>query len=199
MAMVDRKSIITVVVHFTGKMSPLATGGLVRPNLRRLCLTISMLAATALPVADARAATVVAAVQAKPVKPLSLASVQSLDLGSIILGPGTWSGATIGISRAGVFTCGSSNVTCTGTASVATYSVSGSNNEVVRITAPNVTLTNQGDPTKTLTLVVDSPGTVTLATGGKKGTDFSLGGSIALSSTTAGGLYSGTFNVTVDY
>jgi hypothetical protein len=176
-----------------------AIGGLVRPNLRRLCLTICLFAASALPAAGAGAATIVAAVQAKPVKPLSLTSVQSLDLGSIILAPGTWSGASIGISRAGVFSCANANVTCTGTTKVAIYTVSGSNNEVVRITAPNVTLTNQGDPSKTLTLVVDSPGTVTLDTGGKKGTDFSLGGSIALTSSTAGGLYSGTFNVTVDY
>ena len=65
--------------------------------------------------------------------------------------------------------------------------------------APNVTLTSQSDPTKTLVLVVDSPGTVTLDNGGKKGTNFSVGGSIALSSATAGGLYTGTFDVIVDY
>jgi hypothetical protein len=172
----------------------------VRPNLRRLYLTICvLLPVTALPAPAARAATVIAAVQAKPVKPLTLTSVQNLDLGSIFLGPGTWSGATVGISRNGVFSCSSPKVTCAGATQVATYSVSGSNNEVVRITAPNVILTNQSDPSQTLTLVVDSPGTVTLNTGGKKGTDFSLGGSIGLNSTTGGGLYSGTFNVTVDY
>jgi hypothetical protein len=171
----------------------------VRTDLRRFCLTIGLIAAIVSPLAAARAATIVAAVQAKSVKPLSLTSVQSLDLGSIVLAPGTWSGGTIGISRAGVFTCASANLTCSGATQVAIYSVSGSNNEVVRITAPNVTLTNQSDPTKTLRLVVDSPGTVTLDNGGKKGTDFSLGGTIALTSATAGGLYSGTFNVTVDY
>lgn len=147
----------------------------------------------------AQAATKVVPVQAKPVKPLTLTSVQNLDLGTILLGPGTWSGAIVGISRAGVFSCSNANVTCTGTTQAATYSVTGSNNEVVRIDAPNVTLTNQSDPTKTLTLIVDSPGTVTIDTGGKKGTTFSLGGTIPLSSATAGGLYTGTFNVTVDY
>ena len=68
-----------------------------------------------------------------------------------------------------------------------------------KITAPNVVLTNQSDQTRTLTLVVDNPGSVTLQNGGKKGTDFSLGGSISLSSATAGGVYAGTFDVTVDY
>ena len=47
--------------------------------------------------------------------------------------------------------------------------------------------------------MVDSPGTVTVDNGGKKGTTFNLGGSITLSSATAGGLYLGTFDVTVDY
>lgn len=147
----------------------------------------------------ARAATKVIPVSAKAVKPLTLSSVQDLQLGSIALGPGTWSKATIGISRTGTFSCADPNLTCTGVPQVASFNVSGSNNEVVRIVAPNVTLTNQSDPTQTLTLVVDSPAAVTLENGGKKGTTFSLGGSITLSSTTAGGLYTGTFNVTVDY
>ena len=141
----------------------------------------------------------VATVNATVVKPLTLKWVQNLDLGTIVLGPGAWSGATVGISRAGAFSCGNANVTCSGATAVAKYNVSGTNNQVVRITAPNVTLVNQSDPTKTLTLVVDSPGTVLLTNSGNPGIDFPLGGSISLSSTTAGGVYSGTFNVTVDY
>jgi len=77
--------------------------------------------------------------------------------------------------------------------------VTGSNNQTIRITAPNVTLVNQSDSTKTLTLVVDSPGTVTLPNSGSQGVDLPIGGSISVSSNTAAGTYSGTFNVTVDY
>ena len=62
-----------------------------------------------------------------------------------------------------------------------------------------VTLVNQSDSSKTLTMTVDSPGTVNLPNSGNKGVDFSLGGRIPLSSPTASGVYSGTFNVTVDY
>src|SRR5205085_1933997 len=51
----------------------------------------------------------------------------------------------------------------------------------------------------TLMLVVDSPGTFLIPNSGNPGVNFSLGGSINLSSSTAGGVYSGTFNVTVDY
>ena len=149
--------------------------------------------------APARAANNVAQVSANVTKPLILTSIQNLDLGSIVLGPGTWSSATVGISRAGVFSCASANLTCSGATQVAQYNVSGTNNQVVRITAPNVSLVNTSDPTSSLTLVVDSLTSVTLTNSGPPGTDFSLGGSITLSSTTASGTYSGTFNVTVDY
>lgn len=138
-------------------------------------------------------------VSASIVKPLTLAWVQSLDLGTIVLGNGTWSGATVGISRTGIFSCVNANVICSGATAVAKYNVIGTNNQVVRITAPNVTLVNQSDPTKTLTLTVDNPGSLTLTNSGNPGVDFSLGGSISLSSTTPGGVYAGIFNVTVDY
>jgi len=149
--------------------------------------------------APARAANNVATVQANVVKPLILTWLQNLDLGTIALGPGTWSNATVGISKAGVFSCTNANLICTGATQVARYNVSGTNNRTVLISAPNVTLANQGDPTKTLTMVVDGPGSVLLTNSGPPGTNFSLGGSISLSSTTVSGTYSGTFNVTVDY
>ena len=140
-----------------------------------------------------------ASVNASVVKPLILTWLQDFDLGSIVLGPGTWSNATVSISRSGTFSCANANVTCSGATKVAQYNVSGSNNNVVHITAPNVTLVNQSDSTQRLTLVVDNPGSVTLTNSGPPGTNFSLGGSITVSSTTPGGTYSGTFNVTVDY
>jgi hypothetical protein len=168
--------------------------------VRRHSLTIiAGLASVLLAAAPACAAGGVATVNASVVKPLILTWLQDLDLGSVILGPGSWSSATIGISRAGAFSCPSANVTCSGATKTAQYNVSGSNREVVHITAPNVTLVNQSDATKTLTLVIDNPGSVTLTNSGPPGLDFSLGGSITVNSTTAGGTYSGTFNVTVDY
>ncbi len=148
---------------------------------------------------SAVAATQIVKVDAQISKPVTLTLVQNLDLGTIVLGPGIWSTATVSISRAGALNCGNVNVTCTGAAQVATYNATGSNGATARITAPNVTLTNQNDPTKVLTLVIDSPGTIVFSNSGSKGVDFSLGGSISVSSTTVAGVYSGTFNVTVDY
>ncbi|MEO7276890.1 MAG: DUF4402 domain-containing protein [Sphingomicrobium sp.] len=147
----------------------------------------------------AGAETQVAQVNANVVKPLTLKWIQNLDLGTIILGPGSWSGATIALSRTGALTCSNANVTCTGATSVAKYNVTGSNNMTVRISAPNVTLINQSDSTRTLTLVTDSPGSVVLTSSGAPGITFPLGGSIIVQSTTVGGVYRGTFNVTVDY
>lgn len=148
--------------------------------------------------APARAVTQSATVNAQVVKPLTLTAVQGLNLGTITLGSGSWSGATVGISRGGVFTC-SIKVTCAGTQQVAQFSVSGTNKMVVLVSAPNVTLVNQNNPAQTLSLIVDSPAQVALPNSGQQGVSFNIGGSVTLSSTTAGGTYRGTINVTVNY
>jgi len=148
---------------------------------------------------QAAAATQSASVTANAVKPLVISKLQDLDFGSVTLGPGTWSNASVSLSQSGAFSCTSTNVVCSGVTSVAQYNVQGSNKQTVRISAPNVTLVNQSDPTKTLTLVTDAPATILLTSSGIPGSNFSIGGSVTLSSTTAAGTYSGTFNVTVDY
>ncbi len=147
----------------------------------------------------ASAATQTASVNASVVKPLTLTSLQDLDLGTIALQPGTYSNAVVGISKAGAFTCASTYLACTGATQVAKYKVTGTNKQTVLISAPNVTMVNQADSTKTLTLVVDGPGSVLLTSSGQPGIDFSLGGTLSLSSTTPTGDYLGTFQVTVDY
>jgi spore coat protein U-like protein len=145
-----------------------------------------------------------AATQSAPItatvnKPLVLSSIQNMDFGTITLGPGTWANATVSISQAGTLICSSANLLCTGATLPAKYNVQGSNRQTVQISAPNVTLVNQADASKTLTLVTDAPATVLLTSSGIPGVDFSIGGSVTLSSATAPGTYAGTFNVTVNY
>ncbi|MGZ2412416.1 uncharacterized protein DUF4402 [Sphingomonas sp. F9_3S_D5_B_2] len=140
-----------------------------------------------------------ATVSATIVKPLTLTWLKDLNLGSIVLGPGTWSNAKVSISQAGVLSCTNANVTCMGVTSVAQYNVVGTNKQTVHINVPNVTMVNQSDATKTVTLTVDSPTSLTLANSGQPGSNFSIGGSVTVSSTSPDGLYTGTFNVTVDY
>ena len=166
-------------------------------GLRLSAISIALVAALGA-AAPAYAASINAQVKAKVVKPLTLTSIQSLDLGTITLGPGTWSGAVVRLARTGALTC-PANVTCSGVTQVARYNVAGSNNETVVINAPSVTLVNQSDSTKTLTMTVDKPASIQLSNSSPRGTTFDLGGSITLNSPTPGGSYVGTFNVTVDY
>jgi hypothetical protein len=149
--------------------------------------------------AQANAASQTASVKATVVKPLTLTKIQDLSLGTVTLKPGSWSGATVAVSRTGVLSCANGNTICTGSAVPAQFTATGSNSQTVKVTAPNVTMINQSDATKTLTLTVDAPATITLPNSGSKGLDFGVGGSVTLSSTTANGTYSGTLNVTVDY
>ena len=137
---------------------------------------------------------------ARVVKPLTLTWVRDLDLGTIVLsGAGPWAGANVGISQGGVFSCASANTTCSGTTQTAQYRVTGTNNQAVTVSAPNVTLVNQNDMVSTLLLTVDSPGTVNLGNSGVPGLVFDLGGQITVASTTPDGTYFGTFNVTANY
>ena len=164
----------------------------------RVFALILLAASFATPAAAAPVSATVT-VKATVVKPLTLATLQSMDLGTIILKPGTWSGSTVSVSQAGVLTCPTANLVCTGATSAARFNVTGTNKQIVQISAPNVTLVNQSDGSQTLTLVLDKPANFMLPNSGNPGVDFSVGGSITLSSSTADGLYSGTMNVTVDY
>src|SRR5438270_7965186 len=195
--MVDRNSTISAVSRpvepSIGNGRPL---GLNIAKAARFALALVCLAP---PGSAVHAATVTAAVVANGVKPLVLTKIQDLDLGSVTLGSGAWSNATVSLSQAGALSCANANITCTGAVAVATYNVQGSKQNTVNISVPNVTLVNQSDSSQTLTLVTNAPASLVLANSGFPGSDFSIGGSVTLSSTTQAGTYVGTFNVTVDY
>src|SRR5205809_333348 len=101
-----------------------------------LCASLPAFPAAAAPTS----ATTTVTVKASVVKPLVLTAKQDLDLGTIVLTNGTWSGVTISVSQAGVRSCASANVTCSGTAQAAKFNVVGTNNNSAQISAPNVTL-----------------------------------------------------------
>jgi hypothetical protein len=148
---------------------------------------------------SAHAATVTASVNATPTKPLLLTKVQDLNLGSVTLGAGVWSNATVSISQTGTLSCANANIVCAGAILPAKYNIQGSNQQTVYISAPNITMVNQSDSSQTLTLVTDAPTSVVLTNSGFPGKDFTIGGSVTLNSSTGAGTYVGTFNVTVDY
>jgi spore coat protein U-like protein len=157
-----------------------------------------LLLASALPAgagAQSGSVTINASVKATVVKPLQLTSKQGLEFGQVVLGGGTGSW-TVAVSMAGVRTCPAPLV-CTGIARPAILNVSGSNGSVVRITASPSDLVNAAGNRLRLTPI--APATVTLTNSGNPGRDFNVGGSLALTSATPDGTYSGTVQVTVDY
>ena len=141
-----------------------------------------------------------ATANARIIKPLTISRVQDLNLGTILLsGAGAWTGATVSVSRLGAFSCPSANVVCSGANAEARYNLVGTNQQIVTITvSPTITLNNLTDGTSSLTMSVDAPATVTMTNSGT-GTPFGVGGSISVASTTADGVYRGTFDVTADY
>lgn len=159
------------------------------------CLVAMLTASSAAAVSPATQATATA----KIYKPLTIAAVQNLNFGTIVLTGASFSGEIVSISQTGALTCGSNPgvlLTCSGTAQAAQYKLVGTNNATVTITCPGFNLTGPG----TLAFTPSAPATVNLgATGATTGYTFSIGGSIALSSTTPDGVYTGTFQVTADY
>ncbi len=160
-----------------------------------VALALALLSSPAAAVSPATQATATA----KIFKPLTISSVQNLDFGVIVLTGATFSGEVVAISQAGALTCGSNPgviLTCSGSAQPAKYKLVGTNNATVTITSPGFNLTGPS----TLAFTPSAPATVNLgATGSTTGLTFGIGGSITLASTTADGVYSGTFQVTADY
>jgi len=157
---------------------------------------VTVLALTSTPAAAVSPATQSTAT-AKIFKPLTIASTQNLDFGTIVLAGAAFSGESVNMDTSGVVTCGTTpgDLTCSGAPKPAAYHLAGTANAVVTITSPGFNLSNGA---ATLPFVPNFSGTVTLDPTGAL--DISLGGKITgLSNTTIDGVYSGTFAVTADY
>jgi hypothetical protein len=173
-------------------------------RMTSLAATVAALAVVATPASAVTGPQLIspdqqATATARVVKPLTLTWVRDLDLGTIVLsGSGTWTGAAVGITKAGAFTCTNANVTCSGATKTAEYTIAGTPNQLVTVVAPDVTLKNQNDLTKTLTLAVDKP-TAAVNLGSTGSLPLDLGGAISVDYNTPDGTYFGTFAVTVNY
>lgn len=130
---------------------------------------------------------------ARIVKPLTLERVEHLDFGTIIV----WGDGTVAIDQSGNINCTAATLVCDATGSAAEFQVTGTNNRVVQINASGSTITNGTD---TLSFTPDAPATITLPNSGvNNGTNFNVGGSIAVYETTSPGTYVGNMDVTVQY
>ena len=129
------------------------------------------------------------------VSPLTLTNTAGLNFGTVV---GPFAGQTVRVSTLSARTCG--GLVCSGNASVsaAKFNVTGgtaSQNLAVTVD-PSVSLIS-GANTLTVDLTTDLPsGVVTDGTGKAS---FAVGGSLPIPTGTPDGVYSGTFNVQVDY
>lgn len=163
--------------------------------MNKLLIAAGALAATAVlstPAVAANQATANATVNI--VSPLTLTNNTGLNFGTVV---GPFNGETVRINTAGTRTCG--GLTCSGTTvSAANFTVSnGTPNQNLAITVdPSVSLTS-GSNSLSVNLTTDLPTGVTTNASG--GATFGVGGSLAIPAGTTDGVYSGTFNVRVDY
>ena len=136
---------------------------------------------------------------ARIIRPLSLTSTGSLNFGTIVLN-GVTANRTVALSDGNVVDCGSgtAELTCSGTTSVPTYNVRGTNGQVVTIIKTATLLTNANDGS-TLSMTPTGLDSVTLTNSGSPGRNFTIGGTIVVGTGTTDGVYSGTVNVEVDY
>lgn len=161
--------------------------------MRRPLMILPVAFALAVTPGAASAANTTAAASVQVVKPVLLTKLQDLDFGTLTFAGFTGSRQIV-LSRAGAVTC-AVDIVCSGATKAARFNVQGSNKVVVNINVSPGTLSNGSD---SIAFTPDFPATVTLTSSGVPGVDFNVGGTITVSSTLVGGLYTGTINVTAD-
>jgi hypothetical protein len=149
--------------------------------------------------ASAQTANPKANASARLIKPLTLTAERDLNFGTIVMGAVTANEA-VTISGSGAVTCGTSGaLTCTGQPQSALYRVNGTQGQVVTVSSAAPSFVLNGPNGATLSFVPSFPATVTLANSGATGTEFTVGGSVTISSSTVDGLYSGQIEIQVGY
>ena len=139
----------------------------------------------------AQAATATAVAKAQILKQITVTRNTDLDYATII--PGAVA-STVIVTPGGVRTCGAGLV-CTGTASAADFSVTGTIGQVATVAVPATVTLTSGVNTMTSTLLA-SAATITLAATN----NFQVGGTLSVGANQVDGAYvSAPFTVTVNY
>ena len=147
-----------------------------------------------MPLASAEAAQITIQANASVLKALIFISKQDLDFGTVV--PATTGTTTVSMSMSGAISC-PALATCTGAPRPAIFNVQGTNKGIVQIAVAQSDLINLVN-LSTIRFTPTAPATITLTNSGAPGTDFNIGGSIAIPST-ADGTYIGVITVTADY
>ena len=165
--------------------------------MRRFHLSLAVLAALSAVATPAAAASITVATSVNINKPVLLSKLQDLDFGTLTLSGFTGT-RTVTVSQAGALTC-ATNIVCSGVAKQARFNVQGSNNNTVLFTYTGGTLSNGISGSETIPFTANGPASMSITNSGAPGTNFDVGGALTITSTLAGGTYTGTMTVTADY
>lgn len=143
-----------------------------------------------------------ATARAEIVQALTVTNTADLDFGSIALSG--VAGTVVVDSTGALASC--TNVTCYSTTSAASFDVTGSFNKSLTVSLP-AGLTTLGNGTDTLELsnyttsaaAVVGETYYTIVLDGTGAATFTVGGTLSLDGTESEGIYTGTFDVAVDY
>jgi hypothetical protein len=122
-----------------------------------------------------------------------------LDFGGILVDTVAATGGSLTLAPDGTPSCGA-GIICSGTTSVAGFDVTGSGGRVVTVTVPTTTVNlNHATLATSIPLTAITASGTTVTTDASGDANFTVGGTIAVSATQAAGVYSNTFQVSVDY
>jgi len=127
---------------------------------------------------------------------LEMTRASDLYFGSIV--PNATQAGTVEVSSGGALTCGD-NLTCLGDdISAAGFKVRGEADHGYTVTLPDTVTISNGSATMTISELSDSvSGESAISDAGTD--DFSVGGRLSVAAAQASGVYSGTFNVLIEY
>lgn len=155
----------------------------------------------------AHADTATADATAEVLDALVLNADATLDFGAMVV----TGGGTVTIQADGTLVCTDPDITCSGTTSVAAFSVEGTANKAVTINLPTASVELRHPSYTPLTAqehAIDLDSFTSSANGGSGpevtldaagDATFDVGGTITLDGNEVAGIYDGTFDVSVDY
>ncbi|MEQ8410395.1 MAG: DUF4402 domain-containing protein [Erythrobacter sp.] len=135
---------------------------------------------------------------------LTLDRTSGLDFGTMVVdGAGT-----VSLAADGTLDCSASDIVCSGTSAVAAFDVTGTANKAVTInlptgeidlTHPDLTAATADEHTIELDAFVSSEAGDEITLDGSGDGSFTVGGSIEFDGSEAAGIYTGSFDVSVEY
>ncbi|MEE4206668.1 MAG: DUF4402 domain-containing protein [Erythrobacter sp.] len=135
---------------------------------------------------------------------LTLNNNVGLDFGTMVVD----GGGTVSLAADGTLDCSAADIVCSGTTAVATFDVTGTANKAVTINLPTTSIDLQhpdftgasvGEHTIVLDAFVSSGTGDEITLDGAGDGSFTVGGSITFDGSEVAGIYTGSFDVSVEY